>query len=183
MVRSEAVSLDQPSSVQLNYPGTKGGTAVALRKGIPHNHLDPPPVVSVEVTGFCIPIGSSEVLLASVYKSPGRAWSDADITELLSLTRKSILAGDLNDKCPFWNSEVSNPSGEKLMTLFNLSEFEISAPQCPTHYSPAGYGDVLDIVIHENIRYHCLRYFGLRSHTNIIPHTGSCQNWKSFRTY
>jgi hypothetical protein len=33
-----------------------------------------------------------------------------------------------------------------------LSELEISAPQCPTHYSPAGNGDVLDIVVHQNNR-------------------------------
>jgi hypothetical protein len=37
------------------------------------------------------------------------------------------------------------------MTLFDLSEFEISASQCPTH-SPAGNGDLLDIVAHQNIR-------------------------------
>jgi hypothetical protein len=30
--------------------------------------------------------------------------------------------------------------------------FEISTPQCPTHYSPAGNCDVLDIVVHKNIR-------------------------------
>jgi hypothetical protein len=62
------------------------------------------------------------------------------------------LAGDLNAKQPFWNSAVSNSSGEKLMALFDLSEFEISAPQCPTHYSPAGNGDVLDLLVHQNIR-------------------------------
>jgi hypothetical protein len=39
------------------------------------------------------------------------------------------LAGNLNAKDPFWNSAVSNPSGEKLVALFDLSEFEISAPQ------------------------------------------------------
>jgi hypothetical protein len=38
------------------------------------------------------------------------------------------------------------------MALFDLSEFEISAPQCPTHFSPAGNSDVLDIVVHQNIR-------------------------------
>jgi hypothetical protein len=37
------------------------------------------------------------------------------------------------------------------MALFDLSEFEISAPECPTHYSPAGNGDVLDIVVHQNV--------------------------------
>jgi hypothetical protein len=62
------------------------------------------------------------------------------------------LAGYLNAKHPFWNSTVSNPSGEKLMALFDLTEFEISAPKCPTHYSLAGDGDVLNIMIHQNIR-------------------------------
>jgi hypothetical protein len=76
-------------------------------------------------------------LLAAVYKSLGRAWIDADITELLSFRRKSILPGDLNAKHPFWNSAISNPSGEKILRLFDANQFEISAPQCPTHYSPA----------------------------------------------
>jgi endonuclease/exonuclease/phosphatase family metal-dependent hydrolase len=62
------------------------------------------------------------------------------------------LAGDLNAKHPSWNSTVSNPSGEKLLQLFDASDFEISAPQCPTHYSPVGSGGVLDIVVHKNIR-------------------------------
>jgi hypothetical protein len=73
-----------------------------------------PPIVSIEATGVCIPIGNSEILLAAVYKSPGRAWIDANIIELLNFKRKSILAGDLNAKHPFWNSVVSNPSGEKI---------------------------------------------------------------------
>jgi hypothetical protein len=38
------------------------------------------------------------------------------------------------------------------MALFDLSEFEISAQQCPTHCSPTGNGDVVDIVVHQNIR-------------------------------
>jgi hypothetical protein len=134
------------------YPGRKGGTAVAVRKGIPHNHVDLPPLVSVEATGVCIPIGYSEMFLAAVYKSQGRAWSDADIIELLSLRSKSILAGDLNAKNPFWNSAVSNTSGDKIFHFFDVNQFEISESQCPTHYSPSRYGDVLDIVVHQNIR-------------------------------
>jgi hypothetical protein len=83
------------------YPGRKGGTAIAVRKGIPHNHVDLPPLVSVAATGVCIPIGNREILLAAVYKAPGRIWSDADITELLNFRNKCILAGDLNVKHPF----------------------------------------------------------------------------------
>jgi hypothetical protein len=134
------------------HPGRKGGTAVAVRKGIPHSPVDLRPLISVEATGICIPIGKKEILLAAVYKSPGRTWSDADIAELLSLRDKCILAGDLNAKHLSWNSTVSKPSGEKLLKLFDNNDFEISAPQCPTHYSPRGNGDVLDIVVHKNIR-------------------------------
>jgi hypothetical protein len=97
------------------------------------------------VTGICIPTVNSEVRLAAVYKSPG---SDADIIELLSFRLKSILAGDLNAKHPFWNSAVSNHSGEKLLHLFDVNQFGISTPQCPTHYSPAGNSGVLDIVVY-----------------------------------
>jgi hypothetical protein len=62
------------------------------------------------------------------------------------------LAGYLNDKHIFWNSRVSNPSGEKLFGLFDINGFEISAPQCPTHYSHAGNSDVLDSGAHQNIK-------------------------------
>jgi hypothetical protein len=62
------------------------------------------------------------------------------------------LPGDLNAKHPSWNSTVSKTSGEKLLQLFDASDFETSAPHCPTHYSLVGNGDVLDIVVHKNIR-------------------------------
>jgi hypothetical protein len=99
-----------------------------------------------------IPICNIEVLLAAVYKSPDRTWNDADNNERLSLRSKSILASVLNAASPFWSTAFSKPSGEKLMHLFDLNEFEISASHCPTHYSFAGNGDVLDIVVHLNIR-------------------------------
>jgi hypothetical protein len=62
------------------------------------------------------------------------------------------MAGDLNAKYPFWHSIISNPSGVKLFNLLHINEFEISAPQYPTDYSPTGNGDVLDIVVHKKIR-------------------------------
>jgi hypothetical protein len=120
----------------------KGGTSVAVRKGIPYNHVDLPPLVSIEPTEVCTPIGNSEVLLAAVYKKPGHAWNNGDITELLSFRHNSLLAGGLNAKHPFWNSVVFNPSCAKLLNLLHINEFEISAPQCPTPYSPAGNVDV-----------------------------------------
>jgi hypothetical protein len=40
------------------------------------------PLFLVEATGVSIPTGHTEMLVASVYKSPLRAWRDADIAEL-----------------------------------------------------------------------------------------------------
>jgi hypothetical protein len=63
----------------------KAELPLRLEEARPHNHVDLPPTVSVEETRVCIPIGNSELLLASLYKSLGRAWSDADNIELLDL--------------------------------------------------------------------------------------------------
>jgi hypothetical protein len=73
------------------------------------------------------------------------------ITEPLSFRHKSLLAGDRNVKRPFWNSVVSNFSGVKLLNLLHINGYKISASQCPTHYSPAGNCDVLDIVVQKNV--------------------------------
>jgi hypothetical protein len=108
------------------------------------------PIVSVEATGVCIPTDNSEISLAAVNKSPGHAWIDADIIELLIFKHKSILADDLNAKHGFWNTVVSNSSAMKLLS--DVNEFGISAPQCCSHYSTAGNGNILTIVVHQNIR-------------------------------
>jgi hypothetical protein len=47
---------------------------------------------------------------------------------------------------------VSNPSGGELLDLFDVNEFNISTPQCPTHYPPVGNGDVLNTVVSQNVR-------------------------------
>jgi hypothetical protein len=66
-------------------------------------NVDLPPLISVEARRVCLPI-DKEILIAAVYKSPGRTWNDTDITELLSFSHKCILAGDLNAKHPSWNN-------------------------------------------------------------------------------
>jgi hypothetical protein len=91
------------------------------------------------------------VLLAAACKSPDHILNDTDITELLSFRYKLLLAGVLNSNNPVRNIIVSNFPRVKLLNLLHIIEFEISAPQYPTHYSPMGNGDMLDIV-HKNVR-------------------------------
>jgi hypothetical protein len=44
--------------------GHKGGTTVAVKKGIPHTCVDLPPLLSVEIRGASMPIGNIVVFLA-----------------------------------------------------------------------------------------------------------------------
>jgi hypothetical protein len=44
------------------------------------------------------------------------------------------------------------PLRVNVFELFVSSNFKISAPQCSTRYTPDGRGDVLDIVVHENVQ-------------------------------
>jgi hypothetical protein len=56
-----------------------------------------------------------------------------------------LLAGNVNAKHPFGIAQFPT-------ILAAINEFEISAPQCPTHYFPVENGEVLDIVVHKNVR-------------------------------
>jgi hypothetical protein len=55
------------------FPGSKGGTDVKARKGIPLKHVDLPLLLSIEATGDVIRFGTSFLLLASICNSPGYA--------------------------------------------------------------------------------------------------------------
>jgi hypothetical protein len=68
------------------------------------------------------------------------------------LKDKTVLAVDLNTKHPAWNSQILNRLGMRLLNLQNNSDFQTSAPRYPTHCTPSGNGDVLDIVLHRNVR-------------------------------
>jgi hypothetical protein len=54
--------------------------------------------VSAEATEICILIRNSQVLLAAAYKSAGCTWGNANNTELLSFSNKSLLVDAMNAK-------------------------------------------------------------------------------------
>jgi hypothetical protein len=62
-----------------------------------------------------------------------------------------VLVGDLNAKQAVWNSRVTNLSGRRLLDLQDNNDFQISAPQCPTHCTPQGNDDGFGIVVHRNV--------------------------------
>jgi hypothetical protein len=91
---------------------------------------------SIEATWVCVSIRNSENFLAALYKSPGITWSGSDVIEIINFRTESLLEGDLNAKSPIWNSQGSDPSGARLFELFDGNDFQISAPQTATHYTP-----------------------------------------------
>jgi hypothetical protein len=133
------------------FLGLKDRTTTAIRKGIPHNSVDLFPFVLVDVTGVCIPTGNSKILLPTIHKFLGYTWSDADIINLLSFRNKYLLADDQNVKKPVWDIQVSNPSGKKLLELFD-NYCQISAPQYPTHYTTQGNDDMVNILLHKSVQ-------------------------------
>jgi len=46
-----------------HFPNLKGGTAVAVRYGIPHAHVDQPPLQSTEAKGISVLIGTARSYL------------------------------------------------------------------------------------------------------------------------
>jgi hypothetical protein len=58
----------------------KSTTAIAVRICVPHTYIDLCRLSSTEAIGISIPIGNKEILLAALYITPGRAWSDAEVT-------------------------------------------------------------------------------------------------------
>jgi hypothetical protein len=50
----------------LSQIGHKGGTDIAVKRKIPHTFADLSLLLSVKATRVCIPIGHTEMLLASV---------------------------------------------------------------------------------------------------------------------
>jgi exonuclease III len=71
------------------HPGAKGGTAVAVKKGVPRSYVDLPPLISIEATGVCIPIGNKEIVLAAVYRSrSGTGWTHTSRSSYASRTNQ-----------------------------------------------------------------------------------------------
>jgi hypothetical protein len=62
------------------------------------------------------------------------------------------VVGDLHAKHPFSNSVLSKFSGAKLLNLLHANDFDILVQKYSSHYSHAGNGDVLNIIVHKNSR-------------------------------
>ncbi|CAK1596835.1 unnamed protein product [Parnassius mnemosyne] len=135
--------------------GPKGGTLIYYKRSLHCIPLDTPPLANLEASVCRIALtGHPPVIIASAYQSPQKPLLEADISALLNLGPSVVIAGDLNSKHVSWNSNLNNPNGNILCGLTERLNFDVIAPESPTHYPfiTSHQPDVLDVAILKDIR-------------------------------
>lgn len=128
-----------------------GGTAILIKKSIPHIRLNQTKMTTLEHTAIRLELPHFPLHIYSIYKAPN---SPLNTDDLLQITCKpSLIAGDFNCKHPWW-SRVSNHNGLKLYRfLENNPDYYVHYPDTQTRFDTnSGQGDVLDIAITYNIQ-------------------------------
>lgn len=140
--------------------GSKGGTAILVKRNIDHVHLTPPLLENLELTAIkFITKSRSELIVCSAYNSPmpQKRIKIADLNTIIGWagTTPILIAGDLNAKHPIWNSRIQNQNGVILRQHYEQHGYQIRATEEPTHYpkNQNNLPDVLDIVILQNINH------------------------------
>ncbi|UYV80173.1 hypothetical protein LAZ67_18001880 [Cordylochernes scorpioides] len=131
--------------------GRGGGTAIILKNYLKYKKLLIQTSNMENTTILMKPDGRAVVQISSIYKKPDLPLLDEDLNLLLENNQSVIAAGDWNSKHPLWGSRTSNNSGTVLHNFSEKESLDIVAPSSPTHYSPLGNPDFLNIAILRNI--------------------------------
>lgn len=154
-----------------------GGTAIYVKTSLKHHAVHVEQLVNMEATAIEVEIANvGYIRLVSVYNPPDRALLDADLEAALAADRRVVVAGDLNAKHPSWHSRRTNPNGNRLHSFAEQRAITVDAPQEPTHYSPTGLADVLDVTILKDVplQHHLQAVNELDSdHTPVLLFLGS----------
>ncbi|UYV60670.1 hypothetical protein LAZ67_1001817, partial [Cordylochernes scorpioides] len=131
--------------------GRGGGTAIILKNYLKYKKVLIQTSNMENTTILMKPDGRTVVQISSIYKKPDLPLQEEDLNLLLENNQSVIAAGDWNSKHPLWGSRTSNNSGTVLHNFSEKENLDIVAPSSPTHYSPLGNPDFLDIAILRNI--------------------------------
>ncbi|GJQ79305.1 hypothetical protein Trydic_g16172 [Trypoxylus dichotomus] len=110
-----------------------GGTAIMIKSSIDHHAGQELDLQNVEATNITVNMATGPVQLIAAYKAPNKLMLEADLSEIFSTRRATILAGDLNAKHPTWNSKVTNASGKCLLALQTTSTSLSMPPPNPRY--------------------------------------------------
>lgn len=139
---------------QDKHPSGGGqGVAIFVKTEIQHFPISTPSTVHMEAVGVQLRISGEDHIILSIYQSPNLPLVTSDLSNILRLGPKMILAGDLNAKHPFWSNGAANPRGNTLLNHMQEHEFIIHAPVDSTlvHYSDGPQPSTPDLVITYNV--------------------------------
>lgn len=128
------------------------GLAVIVRKDIIHQLIPQQQITSFYALGVLISVGGQERRIFAAYKPPGDVLNLAELHNIL-LTNDcpTIIAGDFNMKCTWWNPSRTCAQGRRLYNDSEIQDYSFIGPDQSTHYTQHG-GDVLDIAIYKGTR-------------------------------
>ncbi|KFM83306.1 putative RNA-directed DNA polymerase from transposon X-element, partial [Stegodyphus mimosarum] len=109
-----------------------GGTAIIIKNSMKHTEFQLPNFNSFETCGCLFYSNNSNpYLIISIYKPPNNILDITELEYIINLGYPTIIAGDLNCKHTFWNSNSNNNNGLNLYNYMLNSTITIHAPNDP----------------------------------------------------
>lgn len=112
-----------------------GGTAILVKKDIPHLQIPTPTLSALEATMIQIKTPEFNFSIISLY-IPARAENlTEDLQKLASISGPIFIAGDFNAQHRAWGSRSTNHQGGKINEVIIEQQMNLLVPEEPTHYS------------------------------------------------
>lgn len=126
-----------------------GAEVLRTAELIRHRIVHQPEILNtnIQTTSICIQSNNLEVLVSVVYKPPNAVLTTNDLDLLTLSTDWQNSAEDFNSKHPLWHSLSTNAAGKVLYNYIQQSNYFVSAPTSPTHFSNNHRPDILDIAL------------------------------------
>lgn len=128
-----------------------GGTAIAIRRSLPHTRLTTPPLNSIEATIVEIGTATGPIKFISAYRSPSSPLQADDLTTLLNPGSTTVLGGDINSKRLEWGCKTNTTAGNILYQFLEMrQDLTLQPPSGPTYLQNHLPFDILDFIIHSS---------------------------------
>lgn len=144
-----------------------GGTAILVKRNIPHYHIPTPTLQNTEATIIKILMDDFQFLTISLYIPPNAANFQDDIKALFNLNGPILLAGDLNAHHRRWGSARTNHAGKIIESFLLDSSVLLLVPDEATHFH-AGRQTIIDYGMTKDF-YHNIRH-------RVLPELNSDHN-------
>ena len=118
-----------------------------IQNGIPHQVINNNSITE----NITININNNIYIIAA-YNRPTRNFTPTDIRQLMRVSKKVLLVGDLNARHTSWNCSRNNPNGRTIQHVASADKLNISYPEEHTHFPMNGCSpSTIDIILNKNV--------------------------------